>query len=97
MKSLKDLKQIKGDASFRKFYRNKKNKSIIVFANKEKNKNLLIYDAINKILIKNKILAPKLIIQNYSNNFIEIEDLGSNTIYQLLEKKKLIKILYLKI
>ena len=97
MKFLKNLKKIRGDASFRKFYRNKKNKSIIVFANKEKNKNLLIYDAINKILIKNKILAPKLVSQNYSNNFIEIEDLGFNTIYQLLEKKKLIKILYLKI
>jgi len=62
MKSLKNLKKIKGDASFREFYRNKKNKSIIVFSNKEKNKNLLIYDAINRILIKNKILAPNLVI-----------------------------------
>ena len=93
MKSLKNLKKIKGDASFREFYRNKKNKSIIVFSNKEKNKNLLIYDAINRILIKNKILAPNLVSQNYSNNLIEIEDLGFNTIYQLLEKKKkLVKI-----
>ena len=91
MKFLKNLKKIKGDASFRKFYRDKKNKSIIVFSNKEKSKNLLIYDAINRILIKNKILAPKLVSQNYSNNFIEIEDLGSNTIYQLLEKKKINK------
>ena len=96
MKFLKNLKKIRGDASFRKFYRNKKNKSIIVFANKEKNKNLLIYDAINRILIKNKILAPKLVSQNYSNNFIEIEDLGFNTIYQLLEKKKINKNLIFK-
>ena len=91
MKFLKNLKKIRGDASFRKFYRDKKNKSIFVYSNKEKNKNLLIYDAINRILIKNKILAPKLVSQNYSNNFIEIEDLGSNTIYQLLEKKKINK------
>ena len=55
MKFLNNFKSIKGDASFRKFYRNKKNKSIIVFSNKEKNQNLLIYDAINKILNKNKI------------------------------------------
>ncbi len=96
MKSLKNLKKIKGDASFREFYRNKKNKSIIVFSNKEKNKNLLIYDAINRILIKNKILAPNLVSQNYSNNFIEIEDLGFNTIYQLLEKKKISKNLIFK-
>ena len=47
MSFLKDFKEIKGDASFRKFYRNKnKNKnSIIVLAEKERNKNLLIYDA----------------------------------------------------
>ena len=96
MKSLKNLKKIKGDASFREFYRNKKNKSIIVFSNKEKNKNLLIYDAINRILIKNKILAPNLVSQNYSNNFIEIQDLGNNTIHQLLEKKKISKNLIFK-
>ena len=96
MKFLKNLKGIKGDASLRKFYRNKKNNSIIVFSNKEKNKNLLIYDAVNKILIKNKILAPKLINQNYSNNFIEIQDLGNNTIHQLLEKKKISKNLIFK-
>ena len=52
MKSSAKLKKIKGDASFREFYRNKKNKSIVVVSKKEKLKNLLIYDAINKILIK---------------------------------------------
>ena len=83
MKFLKDFKEIKGDASFRKFYRNTKKNSIIVFANKEKIKNLLIYDSINKILIKNDIIAPKLLSQNYRNNYIEIQDLGNNTIYQL--------------
>ena len=88
MKFLKEFNEIKGDASFRKFYRNKKNKSIIVYAKKEKKKNLLIYDAINKILIKNKILAPKLISQNYKKDYIEIEDLGTKTIFQILKKKK---------
>tara|TARA_Y200000002_G_scaffold167089_1_gene137823 strand:+ start:82 stop:1011 length:930 start_codon:yes stop_codon:yes gene_type:complete len=91
MKSFKNFKKIKGDASSRKFYRNEKNSSIIIFSKKEKNKNLLVYDAINKILIKNKILAPKLINQSYSKNFIEIQDLGYTTIYQLLEKKKISK------
>ena len=83
MKFSKDFKEIKGDASFRKFYRNKKKNSIIVFTDKNKNKNLLVYDAINKILIKNKVIAPKLLSQNYKKNYIEIEDLGSKTIYQL--------------
>ena len=88
MKFSKDFKKIKGDASFRKFYRNTKKNSIIVFANREKIKNLLIYDSINKILIKNNIIAPKLLSQNYKKNYIEIQDLGNQTIYQIFSKNK---------
>ena len=89
------LKKIKGDASFRYFFR-KKNKnisSIIVYAKKNRKLNLLIYDAINKILIKNNILAPKLINENYSKNFIEIQDFGNQTIFHLLKKNKKNKLL----
>ena len=88
MKSLLKLKQIKGDASFRKFYRNQKNNSIIVISKKEKSKNLLIYDAINKILIKNKILAPNLLNENYVNNYIEIQDFGDITLFEFLKNKR---------
>ena len=88
MKSLAKLKKIKGDASFREFYRNRENKSIIVISKKEKLKNLLIYDAINKILIKNKILAPILLSENYINNYIEINDFGDQTLFQILKNKK---------
>ena len=52
MRSVKlTLKKSKGDASFRSFYRKKNNKknSIIVYASKDKEKNLLIYDAINSL------------------------------------------------
>ncbi len=91
MKSLCKLKKIKGDASFREFYRNNEKRSILVFSKKEKLKNLLIYDAINKILIKNKILAPKLISENYLKNYIEIEDFGDQTLFNLLKKKKNMK------
>ena len=100
---MKDLKRIKGDASFRKFFRkkNKSKNSVIVFAKKEKTKNLLIYDAINKVLIKNKVLAPKLLNQKYNRNFIEIQDFGNLRILDVLKKnnnkflyfKKIIKIL----
>ena len=50
--NLKNLTKIKGDASFRKFFRKKDNdrSSVIVYAKKEKLKNLIIYDSINKIL-----------------------------------------------
>ena len=88
MLNLKGLIEIKGDASFRKFYRNKKNHSIVVYSKKEKLKNLLIYDSINKILIKNKILAPKLLNHSYKDHLIEVKDFGDNTLYKILEKKK---------
>ena len=87
---MKKLVPIKGDASIRKFYRKKNNHntSIIVFAKKEKFKNLLVYDAINKVLDKNKILAPKLYKENYNMNYIEIQDFGNETIFSKLNKKK---------
>ena len=94
MLNFKELKEIKGDASFRKFYRNQNNRSIVVYAKKEKVKNLLIYDAVNKILNKNKILAPKLINQNYKNNYIEVEDFGDNTLYKVLKHNKTNKELF---
>ena len=87
---MKNLKQLKGDASTRKFFRKKSTNStsIIIFSKKEKIKNLLVYDAINKILIKNKILAPILYSENYKKNFIEVEDFGNRTILQILKKSK---------
>ena len=88
MKILAKLKKIKGDASFREFYRNKEKKSIVVISKKEKLKNLLIYDAINKILIKNKILAPNLLSENYTDNYIEINDFGEQTLFEILKNKR---------
>ena len=92
--NLNNLIKLSGDASFRKFYRS--DKSVIVFCQKEKKSNLLIYDAINKVLIKNKIKAPKLLKQNYKKNFLEIEDLGDVSIYKKLKKKKIKKLKYYK-
>ncbi len=95
---MKNLIEIKGDASFRKFFR-KKNinyTSIVVFAKKEKFINLLVYDAINRILKKNKILAPVLYKENYNKNFIEIEDFGNETMFNRLNKEKSKKLLYFK-
>ena len=98
MKLTKDLKQIKGDASFRSFFRKKKKNlsSIIVYAKKDKRLNLLIYDSINKILIKNNIIAPKLINENYSKNFIEIQDFGNQTIFHFLKRNNKSKLLIFK-
>ena len=40
----------------------------------------------------NGILAPKLLNENYSKNYIEIEDFGNQTIFKLLKKKTTNKI-----
>ena len=96
----KKFKRLKGDASSRIFYRKKYNKvsSIIVYSKKDKKSNLLNYDSINKILIKNKITAPVLLSQNYSKNFIEIQDFGNETIFNLFKNKRINKInIYKKI
>ncbi len=92
--NLSKLKSLTGDASFRKFYRF--NNIITVFSKKETKKNLLIYDAINKILIKNKIKAPKLISQNYKLKSIQIEDFGNDTIYKIIKKNNKKKLIYYK-
>ena len=95
----KKLEKLSGDASFRKFYRHKKNKSIIVYCKKEKFKNLIIYEAVNRFLKKNDINTPKLISENYKKNFIEIEDLGNLTglkkykSFKINNYKRLFKIL----
>ena len=95
----KKLEKLSGDASFRKFYRHKKNKSIIVYCKKEKFKNLIIYEAVNRFLKKNNINTPKLISENYKKNFIEIEDLGNLTglkkykSFEINNYKQLFKIL----
>ena len=95
---MKKLIKLKGDASFRKFFR-KKNKiksSILVFAKKEKFKNLIVYDSINRILNNNKVLAPKLYQENYDKNSIEIEDFGNETIFKILNRKNVNKLDYFK-
>ena len=85
------LKKISGDASFREFYRvKKKNKtSIIVFANKEQYKNLIVYSLVNKILNNHKISSPKLLNNYYKDNMIEITDLGDKSFYDYIKKKRI--------
>ena len=86
------LLPISGDASFRKYYRkfnSKKNLStIIIISKKEKNKNLLVYSAINQFLLDHNIRTPRLLAENYKKGFIEIEDFGNITINNILKKSR---------
>ena len=96
--NLKNLKKLSGDASFRSFYRKKnfKQSSILVFCKKQKKSNLINYEAINNLLIKKNLLAPKMINNYYHKNYIEIQDFGNLTVLQLLKKKKEKKFFYYK-
>ena len=57
---------------------------------------MIVYDAINKILRKNKVLAPNLYNENYRKNFIEIEDFGNKTMLNEIKKKNKNKFDYFK-
>ena len=91
----KKVTKLEGDASERKFYRSKN--SIIIFSKKNKKKNLLIYDAINKILNSGGICAPRLLNNNYKKNLIEVNDLGDVTLLKLLKNRKNKKKIFMKV
>jgi aminoglycoside/choline kinase family phosphotransferase len=84
------IKKILGDASFREFYKIEKNSrfTILVKANKDKFRNLILYAAINELLIKNKIKAPKLVQEYFLKNMMEIENLGSYSFLEHIKNKK---------
>ena len=84
------LKKISSDASFREFYRIQKNlkSTILVKSNRDKFTNLIVYAAINKFLIKNKIKAPKLIKEFFKDEMMEIEDLGNYSFFDYIRNKK---------
>ena len=94
--NLNKYKLLAGDASFRKFYRSPEN-SVIVFSRKNKYLNLVIYDAINKCLRSNGVKTPKLKKEFYQNSYIEIEDLGNDTILKILKKNKNKNKIYLNV
>ncbi len=85
-----EILPITGDASFRKFYRVffNSNTKIAIFANKEKYKNLIAYTAVNKFLLNNKILTPKLYNYNFKKGVILIEDFGDESLHKKITKKK---------
>ena len=91
----KKVTKLEGDASEREFYRSKN--SIIIFSKKNKKKNLLIYDAINKILNSGGICAPRLLKNNYKKNLIEVSDLGDVTLLKLLKEGKNKKKIFIKV
>jgi len=84
------IRPIAGDASFRKFYRLILNKSskIIVLAEKEKYKNLIIYSTINKFLRDNGIFAPRVFTQDYEKGIMIMEDFGDLTFHKILLGKR---------
>ena len=84
------IKEIKGDASFRKYFRisYKKNSYVLALAEKEKESNILNYVLINKFLRNKGINSPTVIDYNYKNGLALLEDFGDKTYLQLISKSK---------
>ena len=84
------IKAIKGDASFRSYFRiYRKNKSyILATAAREKKSNILNYVLINKFLNKQGIKAPLIIDFDYKKGLALLEDFGNKTYFQLIKKSK---------
>jgi len=84
------IKEIQGDASFRKYFRiyYKKVSYILAFAEKEKKSNILSYVLINKFLITKGINSPRVIDYNFKNGLALLEDFGDKTYLQLINKSK---------
>ena len=84
------IKEIKGDASFRKYFRiYYKNKSyMLASAEQDKKSNILNYVLINKFLSKQAINAPKAIDYDYKNGLALLQDFGDKTYLQLIKKSK---------
>jgi len=81
---------IAGDASFRRFYRivSKNKSAILIYAEKEKFKNLIVYSTINKFLRSKNILAPKLHKHDFKKGTMIIQDFGDISFYKILLKTK---------
>lgn len=84
------IKEIKGDASFRKYFRiYQKNKSfILASAEQQKKSNILNYVLINKFLRKQDISAPKVLDCDYKNGLALLQDFGDKTYLKLIKKSK---------
>ena len=84
------IKQIKGDASFRKYFRiyNKNKSYILASAETEKKSNILNYVLINKFLNKQSIKAPIVLDFEYKSGLALLEDFGNKTYLQLVKNSK---------
>tara|TARA_B100000401_G_scaffold106121_1_gene68868 strand:- start:1719 stop:2696 length:978 start_codon:yes stop_codon:yes gene_type:complete len=78
---------IESDASFRKYYRIKGNKFLIMDAPHEKGESVQSFKRIDKILIGMGISAPVIYNIDEENGYILLEDLGDEKFSQILNKK----------
>ena len=78
---------IESDASFRKYYRIKGNKFLVMDAPHEKGESVQSFKRIDKILIGMGISAPVIYNIDEDNGYILLEDLGDEKFSQILNKK----------
>jgi len=93
------LSPLKGDASFRKYYRlkNFRKSFILSHTEKEKNLNIKTYEKISTILKKKRILVPEVFCNDFKKGFNLIQDLGNKSFLNIINKSKNKFFIYKKI
>jgi len=93
---LGSLIKIKGDASFRSYYRIKNSNLILMDANPRNNEKITSFIKIQKILLKYKIKAPKIYKKDTSLGLMIMEDLGKKKFSDYSNDSKVLLNLYIK-
>ncbi len=93
---LTSLVKIKGDASFRTYYRIKNSGLLLMDADPETNEKISSFIKIQKILSQFKIRAPKIYKKSVSLGLMIIEDLGNKRFLDYSENSKFLLGLYKK-
>ena len=92
--SLRSLVKIKGDASFRTYYRIKNSDLILMDADPKTNEKISSFIKVQKILSQYGVRVPEIYKKNVSSGLMIIEDLGMKRFLDYSDDSKFLLLLY---
>ena len=92
--SLRSLAKIKGDASFRTYYRIKNSDLILMDADPKTNEKISSFIKVQKILSQYGVRVPEIYKKNVSSGLMIIEDLGMKRFLDYSDDSKFLLLLY---
>jgi hypothetical protein len=81
-----EVEEIAGDASSRSYFRIKKKDASFITMDDYALENIKSFYKIDKFLIENNFLAPKIFAKDFENGFLLLEDFGDHNLRKILEK-----------